>query len=318
MLFAKLRYTEYMLQFLITLSLIFITQGCELLQKRDIDPNATPDKEERNFKVLSYIFAEQLAVSESSDPTRFIRNQLSSINSATLVATKESSFKVWQAPKMRCLPMNTTDLLMQRIRMNLNMGTMLLKSESTKQEANITAQETSVGTVYGAWGWLPPSFYSFSFSGSSPIMAWTETQIPSLSTGSEIEFWTNNSWQATASPDIDLDASIMISKNEGIKVRYQSPELTNYAVLTLRDPIGNSIRCYGTPNGEIEIENELINEFEVGEGASIELKFVNTRMNLSHAKIDEIYIESSSKHPFGRIYVSEDQALEFGTVQITD
>jgi hypothetical protein len=316
--FEKVRYTENMRKLLITLSLFFISQGCELLQKRDIDPADIVDKESRNFKVLSYIFVEQFAVSEASDSSRYIRNQLSSINSATLVTTKESSFSPWYTPQMRCLAINTGDLSLQRIRLNLNMGLMKLKSESTLQEANITAQETTVGTVYGAWGWLPPSLYTYTFGGTTPVMAWSENAVPSISPGSEIEFQINGAWQRSASPNLDLSEHFVVKTDEDFKTRYRGPEFSAYAIMTLTDSVGNSIRCYGEPSGEISVPKESLAQLTLGTGASIELKFVSPRMTKTHPKIDEIYIESSSKHAFGKIYISKDQALDFGTVEISN
>lgn len=314
----KVRYTKLMRRILITLSLFSLVQGCELLQKRDVAPVENVDKETRNFKVLSYIFAEQFAISELSDPSRNIRNELSSINSATLVATKDSSFSPWYAPQMRCLPINTTDLNLQRIRLNLNMGVMTLRSEATAQEFNITAQDTTVGTVYGAWGWLPPSLYTYTFAGTSAVMAWTQTAVPSLAPGSEIEFKINGAWQRSASPDLDLNEHFVIKTGEDFNVRYRGPELSTYALLSLKDSVGNNVRCYGKPTGEISVPKESLAQLTVGVGASIEIKFVNARLNKDHAKIDEIYIESSSKHAFGKIFIGNDQALDFGVVEIAN
>ncbi len=321
MLFAKVRYTENMLRILITLTLFFFTQSCELLQKRDIDLTDGGEKETRNFKVLSYLFIDEIAISQASDPQRAIRNMLSSINASTLVTTHESSFQPWLAPQSGCLPVNTNDLLIQRIRFNLNMGTLVMNAEQFEQQHTFEPQDSDVGTIYGAWGWLPPATYSFEYSGK-PSLAWKQTAVPSLDTGSDIAFWSNGAWKSSERPDIGSNEIYTIKVSENFKARFRAPANSTYALLLIRDASGNNITCYanlGTGlDGEITVPQATLAALELGHGANVELKFVNTRMDTAHSKIDEIYIQSTSKHLFGQISIGNDQTLDFGYVDIAE
>lgn len=322
---TKLRYTKEMNRFisqnnfarLFVASVLIFTQSCDLLQKRDISPNNAVDKSTRNFKLLTYAMNEQFALSDSADPQRYIRNALSSLASASLVATRESSFQTWVKPTARCLPSNSNDLFVQRVRLNLDMGIMTLKSESTLQQVTINQQNTTVGPSYGALGWLPVGLYTFSATGASPVLAWSQSSVPVLGTGKNIGFWSNGAWIPSVSPDLDLSEHFVIKTSEDFKIRYQAPAQTSYVLVQLTDGIGNRVSCYTNPDdGGITIPQTSLVDLNVGPAASIEIKFINTRLDTSHPRIDEIFTQSTTRHVFGRIHQNRDQYLDFGSVEV--
>lgn len=329
-LFTKLRYTDHMQRIfsknnLITIfsSVVLIfAQGCEFLEKRDIQfSEDNTSKETRNFKLLAYLLSNQIAVSESSDSTRYIRNNLSSITSATLVTTKESSFMPWHQPTPGCVANGSSELNIRRIRFNLNMGVLTLTSESTGQQAEINFSETSSGPVYGAMGWLPSGLYTWSSSGSSSILAWQETAVPALQTGGEISFWSDGKWTSTSSPDLDLSQLIVIKKDSNLKIKYRAPSNTNNVTIEISDSVGNNVTCNLLPSDDgsldlVQIPKELLSVLETGTGAKVEVKFHNSRLNQSHLKIDEIFVQNTSRHVFGRLRQGSGEPLDFGTVEI--
>lgn len=323
---AKVQYTELMqlnlrkncTNFFIITALMLSTAGCELLQKRDIKPEGETGKGSRNFNVIAYVFSDQFAISESSDGNRNVRNALSSITSAALVTSKDSTFRSWHEPQLGCLPVNTSDLTMKRVHFNMNMGAFSVMSEATQQSAEINVTETNVGPTYGAYGWLPANLYTWSTTGASAPFAWSETGMPTLDTGSQIDIWSEGHWVRSASPDLDLNAKFLIETSINFAVRYRAPAQTSHVILEVTDGSGNFVTCYGSAAaGLITVPAALLASLNVGPHARLDLKFQHTRLTTTHPKFDEIFVQSSSRHVFGRMRLGGDNPpLDFGEVEL--
>ena len=310
-----------MFRFLIALTFVFFTQSCELLQKRDIDLTEDTNKDTRKFNVLAQVLIDKIAVAESSDPERTIRNYLSSTIAAILVTTKESTLRGLHEAQVGCLPFNSDGSAYQRIRFNLDIGPMVLTSESTGQKYTFQPQKQDQDVIYGAWGWLPPSDYSFEFA-QNPSLAWKQSGITALEDGSDIALWSDGAWKQSTRPNLGGDDNYLIRKTEDFRVSFTAPVGAEQASLTLRFGTRNFVKCYGTigadGRGEVVIPQTVLAQIPANPRAILDLRFIRTRFDTTHTKIDEIYIESSTKHTFGQVPAGDNQFLDFGNVVIAD
>lgn len=305
-------------------ALLFATQACELLQKRDSKPDSKSENENRNFRLLSYIFIDEFALSEASDPGGFFRNNNSKLNSATLVATKNSTFEKWHNPESRCYANDEADLDLRIKSSNAKTTGLRLKSDSSGQEYVLNPLLGKTGLFYGAIGWLPTSLYSFTQEAESANLSWQINGVPVSNPSTKIEFFVQGEWMRSSAPDLNPQELITIHVDRDFKIRAVAPEQANYVYVVLNDNTIKDdgyptyVRCYGKPDEIITIPPSMLANLSLGSQASLEIRFVNTILNKTHHNVDEIFIQSSTRHGFGQIYDHTNGSEQhFGTVMLS-